>query len=390
MKRNPMSKTPRARLAIPIVLLLVAGAAAVGIIRSSPMISGHADAAAKSSAVPVPVMADRVRRADVPIYLEGIGVVRAFNSVTVRARVDGEINEIAFSEGQEVRVGDRLAAIDPRPFQAQLDQATAKKASDAAQLANAKLVMQRDINLATRGAVSQQATETQQALVAQLAADVQADEAAIDSATVQLGYTSITAPISGRVGMRLVDQGNIVRSTDATGIVTINEIRPISVDFALLADTLPRIRARMKSGDIPVTAQDSNGADLAQGKLAVLDNQVDAATAMIHCRATFDNADEALWPGQFVNVLLRLDVRSAALTVPKTAIVSGPDGAYAFVIDANQIVQKRPVKVGFFDKTLAVIDDGLQSDEQVVTDGQYRIQAGTSVQILPSLPAGAS
>lgn len=335
-------------------------------------------------------MADRVRRADVPIYLEGIGVVRALNTVTVRARVEGEIDKIAFREGQDVNAGDLLAEIDPRPFRAQLDQAEAKKASDEARLANAKLDLQRDINLASRGAGTRQAADTQQALEAQLAADVQADQAAIDSATVELGYTSITAPLSGRVGMRLVDQGNIVRSSDTTGIVTINEIHPISVDFALPADTLPRIRTGMKSGDIPVTAQDSNGAALAQGKLVVFNNQIDAATATIRCRATFDNTDEALWPGQFVNVLLRLDIRYAALTVPKTAIVSGPDGTYAFVIDANHVAQKRVVKVGFFDKTVAVIDNGLQLGEQVVTDGQYRIQAGKTVEILPPAPAGTT
>jgi membrane fusion protein, multidrug efflux system len=381
----------RSPFLIPIVLLsIVAGVTWFGSVRSRSLTSGRADVAAKSAAAPVPVMADQVRRLDVPIYLEGIGVVRAFNTVTVRARVEGEIDKIAFREGQDVNAGDPLAKIDPRPFQAQLDEAKAKKAGDEARLVNAKLDLQRGIDLVSRGAGSRQAADTEQALATQLAADVQADQAAIDSATVQLGYTNITAPISGRVGMRLVDQGNIVRSSDTTGIVTINQIRPISVDFALPADRLPRVRAAMKSGDIPVTAQDSNGNDLAQGKFAVFDNHVDAATATIGCRAIFDNADEALWPGQFVNVLLRLDIRHAALTVPKTAIVRGPDGTYAFVIDANHVAQKRAVKVGFLDKTVAVIDDGLQLGDQVVTDGQYRIQAGTVVEVVPPARAGTT
>jgi multidrug efflux system membrane fusion protein len=211
---------------------------------------------------------------------------------------------------------------------------------------------------------------------------VKADQAAIDMAQVQLNYSHIRAPIDGRAGTRLVDAGNMVRATEATGIVTINQVHPIFVTFALPADSLPQIRARWKGGDIDVTAKDAGGRDLAAGKLSVIDNQINAATGTINYKAVFDNTDEALWPGQFVNVRVRIDTLRDVVAVPVTAVQYGPDGPYAFIVGADRKVQKRSIKTGAVNKILAVIDDGLQPGDLVVTDGQYRIEAGSLVEVL--------
>jgi multidrug efflux system membrane fusion protein len=238
------------------------------------------------------------------------------------------------------------------------------------------------VRLAKTGATSTQQLDTAKSLVAQLEASVKADQAAIDSAQVQLDYSHIRAPIDGRAGTRLVDAGNIVRAADLTGIVTINQVHPIFVVFALPADSLPRIRAGLKVGDISVTAQDPSGRDLATGKLAVIDNAINATTGTINYKAVFDNAEEVLWPGQFVNVRARLDVLRNVIAVPVTAVQYGPDGPYAFIVGADRKVQKRPIKPGVVNKTSAVIDEGLQPGELVVTDGQYRIETGSTVEVL--------
>jgi membrane fusion protein, multidrug efflux system len=224
--------------------------------------------------------------------------------------------------------------------------------------------------------------DTTKSLVAQLDASVKSDQATIDMAQVQLNYSHIRAPIDGRAGTRLVDAGNIVRAADLTGVVTINQTHPIFVDFALPADSLPQIRAKLKDGDIEVTARDSNGKDLAVGKLSVIDNQINPNSGTIHYKATFDNANEVLWPGQFVNVRVQLDILRNVIAVPVTAVQYGPDGPYAFIIGPDRKVQKRPIKTGVVNKTTAVIDDGLQPGELVVTDGQYRIEAGSIVEVL--------
>jgi multidrug efflux system membrane fusion protein len=330
----------------------------------------------------IPVMASKVGRMDVPIVLAGLGTVQAYNSVLVKSRVDGQIVKLNFAEGADVHLGDVLVEIDPAPFQAALEQAQANKLKDQAQLDNARLDLDRAARLVKSGATSAQQLDTQRALVAQLEASGKADQAMIDSAQVQLDYSRIRAPIDGRAGTRLVDAGNIVRTTDNTGIVSINQIRPIFVDFSLPADSLPRIRAKSKDGDIAVTAQDSDGRDLAVGKLSVIDNQINPATGTIHYKATFDNADEALWPGQFVNVRVQIEIRHNVVAVPVTAVQYGPDGPYAFVVGADRKAQKRPIKTGVVNKTSAIIDDGLQPGDLVVTDGQYRIEAGSVVEVL--------
>jgi len=330
----------------------------------------------------IPVMASKVERADIPVELTGLGTVQALNSVLVRSRVDGQIVKINFSEGKDVHAGDVLVEIDPAPYAAALEQAQANKAKDQALLDNARLDLDRDGRLVKSGAATAQQLDTQKSLVAQLEASIKADQAASDMAQVQLNYSSIRAPIDGRAGTRLVDAGNIVRATDLTGIVTINQTHPIFVDVALPADSLPRIRASLKQGDITVMAQDPGGQDLATGTLSVIDNQINAATGTINYKAIFDNTEEVLWPGQFVNVRVQVEILKGVIAVPVTAVQHGPEGAYAFVVGSDRIVQKRSIKTGVSNKTSAVIDDGLQAGELVVTDGQYRIEAGSTVEVL--------
>ena len=332
--------------------------------------------------IPVPVSAAVAQRQDVPIYLTGLGTVQAYNSVIVKSRVDGQIVKINFSEGKDVRTGDVLVEIDPRPYEAALSQAHANKLKDEAQLENARLDFERLSNLIKTNAVSKQQLDAARALLGQLDATVKADQAAIDMAQTQLDYTKIRSPIDGRAGTRLIDIGNVVRTTDTGGIVTINQLNPIFVNFALPADSLPPVRARLKQGDVPVTAQDSNLVDLSTGTLSVIDNQVNAATGTVTYKATFANGDEVLWPGQFVNVRVELEVRRDVLALPVRAVQQGPDGPFVFVVGPTRVVDKRTIKVGLLNKTTAIVDAGLQPGEIVVTDGQYRIQKGAQVDIL--------
>jgi multidrug efflux system membrane fusion protein len=336
----------------------------------------------KPTPVPVPVSAVAVQRKDVPIYLTGLGTVQAYNSVLVKSRVDGQIVKINFAEGADVRAGDALVEIDPRPYEAALNQAKANKLKDEAQLANARLDSERFGRLSTTNAVSAQQLDTARALVGQLEASVKADQALIDMAQTQLDYTRIRSPIEGRAGTRLVDVGNIVRATDTTGIVVINQLNPIFVNFALSANTLPEVRAKLKVGDVKVTALDTNLVELATGTLAVIDNQINATTGTITFKAQFGNDDQVLWPGQFVNVRVEADIRRNVLALPVRAIQQGPDGPFVFVVGHNRIVQRRVVKVGMLTRTTAIVDDGIVPGELVVTDGQYRIQNGTVVDVL--------
>jgi multidrug efflux system membrane fusion protein len=369
-----------------LVVLVMFAALVGGVVGAARQFGGYSTQASAPRAAPpaVPVRAATVKRQDVPIVLPGLGTVQAFNSVLVKSRVDGQIIKINFIEGQNVRAGDVLVEIDPAPFQAALAQAQATKLKDEAQLENAHLDLDRFSRLATTNAVSKQQIDTARALVAQLEATVKADQAMIDMAQTQLNYTRIRSPIDGRTGSRVIDAGNFVRgANDTAGIVTINQLNPINVTFALPADTLPRIKISAQNGDVPVVAQDSNGNDLVSGKLTVIDNLINPATATINYKATFDNSAEVLWPGQFVNVRVELETRRDVVAVPLTAVQQGPEGPYAFIVDQNRRVQKRTLKVGVLTRTLAIIDDGLQPGDLVVTEGQYRIQAGTIVDVLP-------
>ncbi len=322
------------RIIIGVVCLLVVGASVWGYTRRQAAASKQA-AMAKMGQPPVPVVVATVAEKDVPVYLDGLGTVQAFNTVTVHVRVDGQLKKVAFTEGQDVKAGDVLAEIDPDPFQAALGQAKAKKGQDQALLDNAKLDLKREVDLYAAKIDSQQVYDTQKALVDQYDAAVKADQAAIDSAQVQLNYCEVTSPIDGRTGIRPVDQGNIVHATDANGVVVITQLRPISVIFTLPEQELEQIHNQMgtQAGELKVLAVGrDNGSVLDEGSLGVIDNQIDTTTGTIRLKGNFPNEKLALWPGQFVNVRLLVNIRKNGLTVPATAIQRGPDGAYVFVI----------------------------------------------------------
>jgi multidrug efflux system membrane fusion protein len=337
---------------------------------------------------PVPVSVCPVERTNVPIYLDGLGTVQAFNTVTVRARVDGQLESVAFTEGQDVKKGDVLARIDPKPFQTQLAQAVAKKAQDAAQLTNALVQLKRDAELLTSKILAAADYDTQKAQAEQFDATVKADQAAIDSAQVQLDYTTIASPIDGRTGVRLVDQGNIVHATDTSGLVVIAQLKPISVVFTLPEQTVPEIQKQMANGALSVLSVNrDNRSVLGEGKLAVVDNSIDTTTGTIRLKATFPNSDLRLWPGQFVNMRLLLTVRTNALVVPESVIQRGPQGPYAFLVQpagTNTAVKLQPVKTGPAEAGKIVIEQGLKAGDQVVVEGQYRLQNGSKVRARPA------
>jgi multidrug efflux system membrane fusion protein len=328
----------------------------------------------------VPVTAGTAVARDVPVYLDGIGAVQAYNTVTVKVRVDGQLQQVAFREGQDVRKGDLLAQIDPRPLQAALAQAQAAKLRDESQLANAKLDLQRYTDLSQKGYATRQALDTQAAQVQSYAAAVQSDQAAIDNAQTQLSYATIRAPIDGRTGLRLVDEGNMVHATDQTGLVIIAQLHPIAVIFTLPETNLPAINQRISAGQLKVEAYSRDGAArLADGVLELVDNQIDQTTGTIKLKASFPNEDNALWPGQFVNARLLIRTEPNGVTVPAQVVQRGPQGTFAYVIKADQTVEIRPITIAQIDQGSALISSGLAAGEQVVVDGQYRLQNGTKV-----------
>lgn len=328
----------------------------------------------------VPVTAELAQRRDVPIILRNIGAVQAFQSVLVRARVDGTLDQVFFQEGQEVKPGDKLALIDPRPYQAMLDQVIAKRAQDQADLMNVQRDLARYQSLARQDFASRQQVDTQQALVAHSMAALGQDDAAITAATLNLQFTNISAPIEGRVGLRLVDPGNLVHATDTTGIVTITQIRPISVIFTLPQANMPAIQAAMAKGKAPVFAYGDDGTTLlATGELMTIDNAIDMATGTIKLKAKFQNPDNRLWPGQFITVGLQVGVRTNVIAVSSVAVQHGPNGLFVYVVNPNSTVAMRPVTVSQDDGKFAVIASGLDDNVQVVTTGQSRLQDGTRV-----------
>ena len=335
-----------------------------------------------ASPAPAPVDIAAASRADVPVYLEGLGTVQAFNTVTMKTRVDGQIQKVSFVEGQHVKAGDLLVQIDPRPYQAAYDQVVAKKAQDEAQLANAKVDLERYAALLKTSAAPRQQADTQRALVAQLEATVRADQGAIDAAKVQLDYTSIASPIDGVTGIRLVDQGNIVRATDTNGIVVVTELQPISVVFSLPEDNLQSVAQAMAQGPVEVAALSRDGkTEFDRGTLLLIDNQIDPTTGTIRLKATFPNPNNSLWPGQFLNVRLLLQTDRNVLTVPTAAVERGPNGLFTYVVKSDSTVEMRTVTVGQDTGTVAVIASGLSPGDRVVTAGQYRVQPGAPVQV---------
>ena len=332
---------------------------------------------------PVPVVAGKAEQKDMPIYLDGLGTVQAFNTVTVHSRVDGELDKVLFTEGQDVKTGDLLAVIDPRPFQAALDQAIGKKAQDEAQLANARVTLARNTDLLNKKVLDQQDFDTSKYSADQFQAAVQADQAAIEAAKVQLDYTQIKSPIDGRTGVRLVDAGNIVHAADTNGIVVITQMHPISVVFTLPEQNLQDILNQgAANGGLHVSALDrGNTTALDEGTLAVVNNQIDQTTGTIQLKATFPNADLKLWPGKFVNARLILTVRKGAIVIPSGVVQRGPQGTYAYVIKSDKTVEMRPIKVAQTEANLALVDSGLKAGEQVVVDGQYKLQPGSHVEL---------
>jgi len=370
------------RVIMKLNLKLVAGVAAVAVIGWLIFGRGGTKTGAdKTQASGIPVMAEQVVSGDVPLYVVGIGTIQAYNTVTIHARVDGELVNVAFKEGQDVKKGDVLAQIDPRPFQATLDSALAMLAKDEANLSNTKRDLGRYKDTAAKGYSSLQQLDTQSSAVSATAATVQADNAMVESARVQLGYTTITAPLDGVTGIRLIDQGNIVHATDTNGLVVITQVQPISAIFTLSQDLLPRVVAARAKGPLTVTALDSDGAtELGQGTLELVDNQIDQTTGTIRLKAIFANERRNLWPGQFVNIRLQTGEVHDGLTVESRVIQRGPKGLFAFVIKPDNHVEIRPVETGQDDRGHILVTKGLNAGERVVADGQLRLQQGSLVQ----------
>lgn len=379
--QNP--RTPqRSTLAIAVAaaLLLATGVASW----SAMQRASAADQSTAKAPPPVAVSLARVQDRDVPLYLAGVGTVTANASVVVKTRIDGQLDKVGFQEGEDVKKGQLLAQIDPRALQAQLAQAEAQRAKDAANLMNARLDLQRYTTLRGQDAATQQQLDTQKALVAQLEATVKTDEAQVAYAKVQLSYTTINAPISGRVGARLVDPGNIVHAADTSGLVVINQIDPITVVFTLPEEAVVSINRAQRSSQKPLkviaTARDSQEV-LATGKLVLLDNQINTSNGTVQLKARFDNAEHKLWPGQYVNARLVMNSHGNALTVPAAAIQRSQQGTYVYAIDQEDKAAMQPVKVDRIQDGIAVLaaDSGVTADQRVVIDGQYKLKPGSRI-----------
>jgi len=331
----------------------------------------------------VPVAVASARKGDIPVYLNGLGSVVAFNTVTVRSRIDGQLIRVAFQEGQFVHREDLLAEIDPRPFEVQLQQAEGQMARDQAQLNNAKVDLARYQTLFEQDSIAKQQLDTQLATVHQFEGAIKADQALIDNAKLQLTYCRITAPLGGRVGLRLVDAGNMVHSNDQNGLVVITQVQPISVLFTIPEDDLPPVLKKLHTdARLPVEAYDRSGkTKIATGYLLTLDNQIDPSTGTSRLKAVFQNQDNALFPNQFVNVRLLLDVKKGSLIVPAVAIQRGPQGTYVYVVKADQTVEVRQVTIGFTEGNDASVETGLSAGEPVVVDGVDKLQSGSKVRI---------
>ena len=374
------SATRRRTVSILITLLILGGLGYVGWVAFQ-----QKQAATKGGGrpdLPVPVLAAMPRVMDVPVYLDGVGTVRALNTVTVRSQVDGKLIAVNFTDGQDVRKGDVLGEIDRAIYQAQYDQAVAKKEQDEAQLANQRLDLIRYQQLAANNAGSKQQADTQRALVAQQEALINADQAAIDNAQATLSYTKIIAPLSGRTGLRQVDQGNIIHASDATGLVVITQLQPVAVQFSLPQQQIMRVNAASAKGALAVDVFGNDGVTVVDsGKLTGIDNQVDSTTGTLKLKAEFPNGGLQLWPGQFVNVRLKVETIAQALVVPTSAVQRGPVGTFSYVIGDGEIVTAKPVTVTQQNETQAVIASGLSASDRVVTTGFANLSDGAKVMV---------
>ena len=343
---------------------------------------------AKASGPPpaVPVGVATVKQRDFPVYLTGLGSVQAFNTVSLKTRIDGQITEVNFQEGQDVKQGELLIQIDPRPYQVALEQAQANLQRDEAQLTNAKVQYERMKALYAGGVIAKQDLDTQEASFGQYEGTIAADKAAIDNAKLNLAYTRITSPINGRIGLRQVDIGNYVTAASGSSMVVITQMHPISIVFTLPEDQLQAVRERMQKGTLQVDVYSRDDqTKRSTGKLLTIDNQIDPTTGTAKFKAVFENPDNSLWPNQFVNVHLLLETRKDAITAPVSAIQRGPQGTFVYLVDNNNTVQVRPVQLALTQGNTVVIASGLQAGERVVTDGQEKLQAGSRV--VPQAPA---
>ncbi|HXZ28903.1 MAG TPA: MdtA/MuxA family multidrug efflux RND transporter periplasmic adaptor subunit [Terriglobales bacterium] len=356
-------------------LLLAAGALWTGCGSAS---KANVRAAASQ---PVPVAVATAKRQDMPVYLAGLGSVTPLNTVSVKSRVDGQLLEVDFKEGQQVRKGQLLLVVDPRPFEVQLSEAQAMLFRDQAQLRDAKVNRDRYSDLFAKGVIARQQLDTQQALVDQLEGTVRNDQAQIDNAKLQITYCHITSPIDGRVGLRLVDVGNIVHASDANPLLVITQLQPITVIFTLPEDQLPEVQRHLAKGPLEVDAYNRDDeTKLATGTLLTIDNQIDPSTGTGKLKAQFDNKEDLLWPNQFVNVRLLLETRKDTVLVPAAAIQRGPQGTFVYAVKPDSTVEVRPVTVALTQNNVAAIGSGLNPGEVVVTDGQDKLQSGSRIE----------
>ncbi|QOZ27424.1 efflux RND transporter periplasmic adaptor subunit [Bradyrhizobium sp. CCBAU 51753] len=368
-----------------IASVAVAIAASTGLLYAAHVLPLRQAAAKAAPPAPVPIVAGTVTQHDVPIYLTGVGTAIAYNTDVVRAQIQGQIISINFTEGQKVHAGDLLAQIDPRPYQAQIDQFTANLERDQAQLMNAKANQLRYTQLGDKGWATPQLIETQNAQVGELTAAVKADQALIDAARVQLSFTRLTSPIDGVVGIRQIDVGNIISPSSTNGLCVVTQLDPISLIFTLPETVLPQIQQQQQKTNSPMTVlayNQDNTIRLGQGQLGLVNNEILQTTGSIQLKANFPNPTRSLWPGELVNARLLLDTRHNGLTVPAAVIQQGPTGSYAYVVNADDTVSIRQVKVAQISDGQALIDSGLSANEQVVVDGQYKLQPGTHVTLL--------
>lgn len=384
------SRWSRRRVVGLVVLLLVVAGVAWFALRPSPKQAGARGpggarpSMAAMANMPVPVRIATATQQDIDIYLKSLGTVTAYNTVTVRSRVSGELVDVAFQEGQRVKAGDLLAQVDPRAFQVALDQARGTQMQNLAQLENARRDLQRYQALFKQDSIAKQQVDTQAALVRQYEGTVKSDQANVDNAKLQLDYARITAPISGRLGLRQVDRGNLVSSSDTNGLVVITQTQPISVVFTLPETQLPEVRGEIAAGrTLPVDAYDrADTRRIATGVLETLDNQIDVTTGTLKLKAKFENADDALFPNQFVNVRLHVLTRKDVTAIPSAAVQQGSAGAFVFLVQQDDTIVVRPVKLGAINNGMVAVNEGLQPGDRVVTEGTDRLRAGAKVEIV--------
>ena len=379
-----MSASPKGRRSRR-VILAVAGLAIVAVIAAVAVQRLTRPAPARAAVPAVPVTATAAGRQDVPIFYDALGTVMALNTVAIRAQVNGQIISINFRQGQDVHKGDVLAKIDPAPLQAALDQAVAKKGQDQAQLIDAQKDLVRFSTLVRKNAETVQNLDAQQAKVDQDKASIDADQAAIEAARTQLNYATIIAPIDGVVGFRQVDIGNIIHTTDTNPLTVLTQVKPCVAIFTLPQDDLGPVREAMLQGEVQVLAFDQdNVKQLAQGKLLLIDNQIDQTTSTIRLKAEFPNLDERLWPGEFVHIRMLVTTRKDAVTIPPVAVQRGPDGLYVWIIKPDKTVEQRPVDALTVNDKTAIVSKGLNTGEQIVVEGQSRLDDGTHVNVRPA------